>query len=130
MTKVLVAEDDRFLMSAYKVKFVKAGFDIMPASDGAEVLELLKNDQPDIILLDLIMPGKDGFAVLEELKRSEKLRVIPVIVASNLGQKEDLDRALNMGADDYIVKSDLSMDDLVNKVKAVVKSGKVKKESS
>jgi DNA-binding response OmpR family regulator len=124
MTRVLVAEDDRFLMSAYRVKFSKAGFDILPASDGDEVLEILKKDTPDIILLDLIMPHKDGFAVLEEIQRSEKYRMIPVIVASNLGQKEDLDKALGLGADDYIVKSDLSMDDLVDKVKTVLKSSK------
>lgn len=120
MTKVLVAEDDRFLMSAYRVKFIKAGFDLLQATDGEETLNLLHSQHVDVLLLDLIMPNKDGFAVLVEMQRDPILKKIPVIIASNLGQKEDLDKALSLGAVDYVVKSDMSMDNLVEKVNAVV----------
>jgi PleD family two-component response regulator len=71
---------------------------------------------PDIILLDLIIPGQDGFHVLGEIRKSETLRNIPVIVASNLGQKEDIERAMSLGATDYIIKTDLSMKDVLEKI--------------
>lgn len=122
MTKVLVVEDDRFLTSAYKAKLVRSGFEVRIASDGEEALEELKSFLPDIILLDLVMPRKDGFTTLAEIKSQEQLKSIPVIVASNLGQKEDLDRALSLGANDYIIKSDLSMDSLVAKINEFVKA--------
>lgn len=116
MTKVLIAEDDRFLGIAYKAKFTKNGFDVQIATDGVEALNILQTFTPDAILLDLVMPNKDGFATLEEIRKQEKLKNIPVIVASNLGQKEDLDRAMSLGATDYIIKSDYSLDAIIEKI--------------
>jgi DNA-binding response OmpR family regulator len=116
--KVLVAEDDKFLVSAYRAKLTKSGFDVQIATDGEEALQVLKTFTPDVILLDLVMPRKDGFATLEEIKQGP-MNKIPVIVASNLGQKEDIDKALTLGAADYIIKSDLSMDELVSKIQQV-----------
>jgi DNA-binding response OmpR family regulator len=105
--KILIAEDDKFLLNAYRVKFSKAGFEIKIVSDGEEALEALKTFVPDAMLLDLVMPKKDGFAVLEAVKADANLKKIPVIVASNLGQKEDIERAQKLGANDYIIKSDI-----------------------
>ena len=124
MTKVLVVEDDKFLMSAYRAKLTKVGFEVQIAGDGEEALETLKTYQPDIILLDLVMPRKDGFMTLADIKKQSNLQHIPVIVASNLGQKEDLDKAMSLGASDYIIKSDLSMDALVELInRTLEKSG-------
>lgn len=114
---VLVVEDDKFLASAYRAKLTKADFTFVLATDGEEALAILAGQIPDIILLDLVMPRKDGFATLAEIKASDRLKNIPVIVASNLGQKEDIDRALQLGAVDYIIKSDLSLDELVAKLR-------------
>ena len=94
MKKILVAEDDKFLDNAYRVKLTKAGFEVKIVRDGKEALEVLKTFLPDIIILDLVMPIKDGFATLEELKQDPRLKNIPVMVASNLGQKEDEERVL------------------------------------
>src|SRR5687767_14651981 len=116
MTKILIAEDDRFLGIAYKAKFTKSGFDVQIATDGQEALTILQTFDPDIILLDLVMPNKDGFATLEEMRKEEKLKKTPIIVASNLGQKEDLDRAMSLGATDYIIKSDNSLDAIIEKI--------------
>ena len=116
MKKILIAEDDKYLMNAYRVKLAKAGFDIKLAVDGDEVLAALPDFKPDLILLDLVMPKKDGFAVLEEMKKNASWQKIPVIVASNLGQKEDVDRGMALGAKDYIVKSDTSIDDVIAKI--------------
>lgn len=121
MSKILVAEDDKFLGSAYRVKLTKEGFEIKIATDGAATIELLKTFKPDLIILDLVMPVKDGFAALAEIKKNEATRNIPVIIASNLGQKEDIDKGLALGAVDYIVKSDLSMEDLIKKIKLLIK---------
>ena len=124
MTKILVTEDDRFLASAYRAKLSKVGFEVTVATDGQEALELLQNGlEPDLILLDLVMPRKDGFATLQELREKPQWAQVPIIVASNLGQKEDLDKAQALGATDYVIKSDLSMDALVAKVNAVLAAG-------
>lgn len=120
MTKVLVVEDDKFLGSAYRAKLTKNGFEVQIATDGQEALEVLRSFLPDIILLDLVMPRMDGFTTLQALKDNPDLRNIPVIVASNLGQKEDVDKAKAMGAQDYVVKSDLSLDDLITKINSLV----------
>lgn len=121
MKKILVAEDDKFLLNAYRVKFQKAGFDVKTARDGQEALRELAEFVPDLILLDLVMPVKDGFAFLEEIKKDDRFKVIPVIIASNLGQKEDIDRGMKLGAKDFIVKTDLSLDKLVEKIKLILK---------
>ncbi len=120
MKKVLIVEDDKFLLSAYRVKLTKAGFEIKIATDGEEALKILREDKPDVILLDLVMPRKDGFAVLEELKTNPVWKSIPVIVLSNLSQKEDLEKAKALGAKDYLIKSDLSLKDLVEKINTLI----------
>ncbi len=121
MAKILVAEDDKFLANAYRVKLNKAGYEIKIVSDGQEAIDSLETFTPDVILLDLIMPIKDGFVVLEELKKNDKWKNIPVIVASNLGQKEDIDKSMALGAIDYIVKSQMPINDVLVKINNVLK---------
>ena len=122
MQKILVVEDDKFLSSALRVKLEKSGFEVKTALDGQEGIEVLAAFTPDIILLDLIMPRKDGFAVLEYLKNSDALKKIPVIIISNLGQKEDIDRGMRMGARDYFIKSEIPLAEVVVKIKTLLKS--------
>lgn len=120
MKKILIAEDDKFLSSAYKLKLTKAEFDVRVVSNGSEVLEELKSFEPDLILLDLVMPIMDGFVALDEIKKLEKFKSIPILVASNLGQKEDIDRAIKLGANDFVIKSDMSLDELIKKINAMI----------
>lgn len=117
MKNILVAEDDRFLANAYRVKLTKAGYNVKIVSDGQETVEALAVNIPDVLVLDLMMPKKDGFAVLVDLKKNPAWAKIPCIVASNLGQKEDIDKAKALGASDYIVKTDMSLNDLIVKIK-------------
>ncbi|QQG47359.1 MAG: response regulator [Candidatus Woesebacteria bacterium] len=121
MKKILVVEDDKFLANAYRVKLTKAQFETRLASDGNEALSALDEFNPDLVILDLMMPVKDGFSVLSEMRKSDKWKSTPIIVSSNLGQKEDIDRALGLGANDYVVKSDLSMAELLEKVNKLIK---------
>ena len=116
MKKILVAEDDQFLGSAYRVKLTKAGFEVQIARDGQEALTALQTFTPDLILLDLIMPVKDGFTTLQEIKANPAWQAIPVIVASNLGQKEDVEKSKQLGAVDFVIKSDLSLEGIIEKI--------------
>lgn len=120
MKKILVAEDDRFLGAAYKTKLSKLGWEVVLAVDGQEALEVMKTFVPDVILLDLVMPRIDGFAVLAELKKNSAWAGIPVLVASNLGQKEDIDRSRELGAVGYVVKADLSIEELVKRIEKAI----------
>lgn len=120
MSKVLIAEDDAFLANAYRVKLTKAGFDVRMAMNGKEALQTLEEFSPDIILLDLVMPVLDGFSTLAEIKKNDKWKKIPVIISSNLGQKEDIEKGKNLGATDYIVKSNISINDLADKINEVL----------
>jgi DNA-binding response OmpR family regulator len=121
MKNILVVEDDKLLASAYRVKLAREGFDVRMAGDGQEALEILNEYAPDLIILDLIMPKLDGFGFLTEIKKIEEKSNIPVIVASNLGQSEDVVRAVKLGAADYIVKTDLSMKNLIEKIYQILK---------
>ncbi len=118
MKKILIAEDDRFLQNIYRVKLTKEGFEVRVAGDGQEFLEELKTFTPDVILLDLVMPVVDGFTVLQTVKSDPKFKNIPVIVTSNLGQDEDVKKAMKLGAKDYIIKSDTALSGIIEKIKA------------
>ena len=120
MKKILVAEDDKFLANAYRVKLTKANFEVKIVNDGDEAIETLKVFVPDLIILDLVMPGMDGFSVLETIKSSEEYKNIPVLVASNLGESEDIVKATKLGANDYIVKTELSMKKLIEKINSIL----------
>jgi len=118
--KVLVAEDDKFLVKAFAVKLAKDGFDVIVAGNGNEAITEAKKNKPDIILLDLIMPQKNGFDALYELKQDEETKDIPVIITSNLSQEIDIKRGKDLGADDYLVKSDTPIQEIIAKIKQVL----------
>jgi CheY-like chemotaxis protein len=119
--KILVVEDDKFLRKVYESKLPKEGFDVVLAVDGVEGLEKLKTEAPDLMLLDLIMPRKSGFEVLEELKADKKAARIPILVLSNLGQDEDIERTKNLGATEFLIKSNLSIKEIIEKIKQYTK---------
>ena len=120
MKKILIVEDDKYLANAHRVKLSKSGFEAMIAYDGEQAIQTLESFSPDLIVLDLIMPNKDGFAVLAELKQNPKWQHIPVIVTSNLSQKEDINRALELGAANYIIKSNSDLNDLLVKIHTII----------
>lgn len=114
--KILIVEDDEFLRSLIARKLEGEGFAIATAVDGEKGL-VAAGDKPDLILLDLLLPGLDGFGVLKALKEKDELKKIPVIVFSNLGQREDIEKAKNLGVTDYLIKANFTLDDLVAKIK-------------
>lgn len=120
MKKILVCEDDKFLANAYRVKLSKQNYEVRIVGNGDEALKVIPEFLPDLIILDLLMPVRDGFSVLTVIKRDENLKKIPVIVASNLSQPDDVVKASKLGADDYIVKTDFSMKEILEKVKKFI----------
>jgi len=114
---ILVAEDDLFYANIYNAKLTAEGFEVVIAHNGDETIKFIQGRKPDILLLDLIMPEKDGFQTLEELRFNETTKDLKVIVLSNLGQEEDIKRAKAYGVLDYIVKSDISIQNLVKVIK-------------
>jgi len=113
--KVLIGEDEKPLAKALQLKLKKFGIEATVAFNGKDVLSVVEKDKFDLILLDLVMPEKDGFTVLSELK--EKGNQIPIIVSSNLGQEMDIKRTKELGAKDYIIKSDTPIIKIVERIK-------------
>ena len=123
--KILVVEDDKFLLKVYNHKLTKEGFDVVLATTGEEGVTKAMSEIPDLILLDIILPRKNGFDVLSDLKLNSNTKNIPVIILSNLGQEEDVKTGMELGAIDYLVKTDVGIHKLVNIVKKhLVKSSK------
>jgi len=115
--KILIIEDDRFLRELMVRKLKMENFEVVEAEDGAEGLKKIKEEKPDLVLLDLILPEMDGFEVLEQKRKDEEIKNIPVIILSNLGQKEEIDRGLQLGAKDYLVKAHFSPSEIIEKIK-------------
>jgi DNA-binding response OmpR family regulator len=113
---VLIVEDDTMINTMYKTKLEASGFKVFSSADGAGGLEMAKKEKPDIILLDVIMPRLDGFSVLSELQNDDKTKKIPVILLTNLGTDEDIEKGKKMGAIDYIVKANITPTEVVVKV--------------
>jgi len=113
--KVLIAEDEKPMANAVKLKLEKEGIEAVIAINGQEAVDFVKKENFDLVLLDLIMPVKDGFTALREIRESGIN--VPVIIASNLSQGEDIEKAKKLGAIEYFVKSDTPISEVVGKVK-------------
>ncbi len=114
---ILVIEDDKFYGNIFFTKFSEEGYDIVVAADGQKGIEEAKKRKPDLILLDLIMPVMDGFEALKALKSDPVLAEVKVMILSNLGQEDDVKKAIEMGAVDYMIKANVSLQEAVDKVK-------------
>jgi len=114
--KIVLIEDDEILAKVIYEELLEAGFDVSQAFDGEKGLKLARSEKPDLVLLDLILPKKYGFDVLEELKQSPITSNIPVIVLTMLGRDDDIKKGLKLGANDYIVKSQHVISEIVEKV--------------
>ena len=117
MKKILIAEDEEILLEVLKDRFEAEGWEVITAINGEEAMQALKKNSFGVVLLDLLMPKKDGFAVLGEVKNYPELKDLPIIVLSNLGEKEDAKKALALGAKDYVIKTQHSMSEIVEKAK-------------
>jgi len=118
---ILIIEDDKFLRELITKKLLKEGYETSGAVDGEEGIKKVKEEKPDLVLLDLILPGIDGFEVLSKMKDDPGLSLIPVIILSNLGQKDDVERGLKLGAIDYLIKAHFTPGEIIEKIKTALK---------
>lgn len=120
--KILIIEDDKFFREIISKKLQRENFDVATASDGKEAFAYLVSNSPDMIILDLILPGLDGYEILSILKKDKKTSDIPVIILSNLGQEEEIERARALGATDFMVKINFTLEEIVVRVNQIFKA--------
>lgn len=119
--RILIVDDDVFLLEIYSLKFKEQGFDVDLAKSGEEALDKIKNGNIyDVLLLDVVMPGIDGFEVLKRIEKEKKVTKSLLAVLTNLGQKEDIEKGKKLGVDAYIIKAQFSPLEVVNKIKKLL----------
>ena len=120
--KILLVEDDNFLTKLLVKKLIENQADVIRAVDGEDAIKILKSSPKfDLILLDLLMPNMGGFEVMEKINADEKIKGTPIIILSNLGEKNDIERGVSLGAKKFLVKAILSLDEIVDAAYDVVK---------
>ncbi len=118
--KILVVDDAEMFQNIYRSKLMSEGFQVTIANNGMEAIKILSEEKPDLILLDLNMPVMDGFKVLQAVKSDPKLSSIHIIVLSSRGQPDEIEKAVNLGADGYLIKATTKPNEVVGKVKEVL----------
>ena len=118
---IMIVEDDSFVMDIYQTKLAQEGFEVVAAANGAEAMKKLENAKPDLMLLDIIMPYMDGLEVLKKIKENPETKNIPVILLTNLSQKEEVEKGIGLGANDYLIKSHFTPSEVLEKVKTYLK---------
>lgn len=118
---IMVAEDDVFISDIYDIKLKDAGYNVIMANNGREAIDKLESGvRPDLILLDIVMPYMDGFDVLEAINQREEWKSIPIVLLTNLSQKEDVDRGIGLGAKDFLIKSHFTPTEVLAKVQKYI----------
>jgi DNA-binding response OmpR family regulator len=118
---IILVEDDTFISGMYMTKLSSLGWEVEVIEDGNAAWERLQQDPlPDLLLLDVVLPKKDGFEILAGLKKDDRLKDVPVILLTNLGQKPDVERGVKLGADDYIIKAHFTPTEVVDKIRQLL----------
>ena len=120
MKKILFIEDEPALQNALSTTLEGGGYTLLSALDGEIGLQTAQREKPDLILLDLVLPKIDGFEVLKKLKENHEMENIPVIILSNLEGSIDVERALELGAKTYLVKTNYKLEEVVEKIKNIL----------
>ncbi len=118
--KILLVEDDPFLLNMYAAKFEMENFKVNVADDGEKGMQMIEKEIPDIVLLDIMLPKMTGFEVLEKIRNNPKTSKLPVILLTNLSQKDEIDKAMSLGVSDYLIKAHFMPSEVVEKIKNVL----------
>jgi len=117
---ILMIEDDSFLRNLYRDKLEREGFEFIEATSGIEGMNKIANEDPDLVLLDILLPMRSGFDVLEEMNENGMISQIPVIILSNLKQEVDIEEGRKMGAKDYFIKAETDFIDILERIKEII----------
>lgn len=120
MKSILLVEDDPFLIDIYSQKLTKAGFKVEVAKNGKSALESLQKRKPQLVILDIVLPGIEGWEVLRKIKKDRSLANLKVVILSNLGQKEEVEKGLKLGAVKYLIKAHYTPSEVVREIKKVI----------
>ncbi|MEY2641104.1 MAG: hypothetical protein RL150_497 [Candidatus Parcubacteria bacterium] len=118
--RIMWVEDDVFLSDIIARKCKSNQCELLHTTNADDTFTILKSEVPDIIILDILLPGKNGYEILEELKKNETTKAIPVIILSNFGQKEEIEKGLKLGAEKYLIKATLTLDEILTEVNEVL----------
>lgn len=121
-SKILLIDDDAALRETLAEFLKKEGFDVVSASDGEKAIDIAKEESPSLVLLDIILPRKSGYEVLEVLKKDKKTRDIPIVILTNLASLDDIEKALGLGATNYLVKGNYKLQEVVEKIRSILGS--------
>ncbi|TSC56943.1 MAG: response regulator receiver protein [Parcubacteria group bacterium Greene0714_21] len=122
MTKILLVEDDPMLQDIYLTKLKEVGFDVSLAGDGEKVMPELHKAKPDIMLLDIVLPLKDGWEVLSEVRKDPKWNSVKIVVLSNIGEAQDVEKGFALGADLYLIKAHFTPSQVVGEINKLLSS--------
>ncbi|MFA6322918.1 MAG: response regulator [Candidatus Buchananbacteria bacterium] len=117
---ILLVEDDEFLAELYGTKLGLEGYEVALAADGEKGLKMIKEKKPDLVLLDIILPKMDGFEILKAIKDDKNIKNLPVILLTNLSQKDEVKKGLVLGAKDYLIKAHFMPSEVVKKIKELL----------
>lgn len=120
MKKILIIEDEIILRNLLEKKFKQEGYDVAVAVDGEDGIDKMRENKPDLIILDIVMPRLDGFGVMEKMQEDEGLKNINIMIVSNSGQPVELDRARRLGARDWLIKTDFDPQEVISKVSKIL----------
>ena len=118
--KIVLVEDDSLMSRILAAHLIKEGFNIISVTEGAQAFERIQAEQPSIVLLDIVLPGIGGFDILAKLKQDESTKSIPVLILSNLGSKEEIERGIDLGAEDYLVKANSMVEEITGKIQKIL----------
>jgi len=121
MKSILLVEDDPFLIDIYRKKLEDTGFKVKVAETGEKALRSAQNEKPDLLILDIVLPQLEGWEILRRIKEKPELKSLKVIILSNLGQKEEVQKGLKMGAAKYLIKAHYTPSEIIEEIKKVLK---------
>lgn len=122
MTKnILLVEDDRYLADIYVTKLEKEGFKVDLAKDGLEALDFLQKNKPDLLILDIVIPCIDGWEILRRVRKKKEFKKLPIIIFSNLDQKREVMKGVDLGATKYMIKANFTPKEILAEVKKMLK---------
>jgi DNA-binding response OmpR family regulator len=121
MKNILLVEDDPFLIDIYTTKLKEAGFEIEVARDGQSALKRLNRKRPDLLVLDIVLPHIDGWEILGKIKEEDQLKGLLIVILSNLGQKQEVKKGLDLGATKYLIKAHYNPSEIIEEIKEILK---------
>ncbi len=121
MKHILLVEDDDYISDMYSTKLKERGFNVVMSKNGSDAIEKINNKKFDLVLLDIVLPHKDGWAVLKKIKENKKSKDVKVILLSNLGQKSDVQKGMNLGAEKYLIKAHYTPEQVAEEVEKLLK---------